>query len=408
MLLTLAWRNIWRNRRRTLITAASVLFALFFALIMRSMQIGTYARMTDNLVQAYTGYLQVQKKGYWENKDINQSFVVSDSLLHAISKVDHVSVIVPRLEYFALASFGLQAKGCAVIGTDPVKEEQLTHLKKWLHQGNYLDEGDNGVLLASKLAAYLKIKVGDTLVLIGQGYHGVSAAGKFPVTGILHFPSPDLDGQMIYMPLRLCRDFFSAGDRVTSLAINLDNPSGLNQAKSGIENIVQPLGLVTMPWQEMLVELVQYIKSDNASGLIMLAILYLVVAFGVFGTVVMMTSERTREFGIMIAIGMKKWKLAVVTLVEMLMIGILGILAGIVVSLPVIGFYYRHPVDYGGDMGAIIENYGFEPKMYFAFQPDFYLAQSLVVAIIVLAAACYPATRIFRLKEINAIRSKFN
>ena len=408
MLLTLAWRNIWRNRRRTLITAASVLFALFFALIMRSMQIGTYARMTDNLVQAFTGYLQVQKKGYWENKDINQSFVVTDSLLNSISKVGNVSVIVPRLEYFALASFGLQAKGCAIIGTDPAKEEQLTHLKKWLQSGDFLAEGDNGVLLASKLAAYLKIKVGDTLVLIGQGYHGVSAAGKFPVKGILHFPSPDLDGQLIYMPLRMCRDFFSAGDRVTSLAINLDDPTGLNQAESHINNIVQPLGLLTMPWQEMLVELVQYIKSDNASGLIMLAILYLVVAFGVFGTVVMMTSERTREFGIMIAIGMKKWKLAVVTLVEMLMIGTLGILAGIIVSIPVIGYFYNHPVDYGGDMGTIIENYGFEPKMYFAFQPDFFLAQSLVVAIIVLAAACYPATRIFRLKEINAIHSKFN
>ena len=92
----------------------------------------------------------------------------------------------------------------------------------------------------------------------------------------------------------------------------------------------------------------------------------------------------------------------------MLMIGTLGILAGIVVSFPVIGYFYRHPVDYGGDMGTIIENYGFEPKMYFAFQPDFYLAQSLVVAIIVLAATCYPATRIFRLKEINAIHSKFN
>jgi ABC-type antimicrobial peptide transport system permease subunit len=156
----------------------------------------------------------------------------------------------------------------------------------------------------------------------------------------------------------------------------------------------------------MLVELVQYIKSDNASGLIMLAILYLVVAFGVFGTVVMMTAERTREFGIMVSIGMKKWKLAVVTLLEMLFIGILGIIAGVIVSLPVIGYYYLHPVYYGGDMGAIVEKYGFEPLMYFAFQPDFYIVQSFIVALIVLCAACYPITRILRLKEIKAIHSK--
>jgi ABC-type lipoprotein release transport system permease subunit len=406
MLFTLAWRNIWRNKRRTLITAASVLSALLFALIMRSMQIGTYAKVTENLVQAYTGYIQVQKKGYWENKDINQSFSVSDSLVARISETSNVSAVVPRLEYFALCSFGLQAKGCALIGTDPEKEEKLTHIKKWLQQGNYLTGNDKGVLVASKLAGYLKIKIADTIVLIGQGYHGVSAAGKFPVRGILRFPSPDLDGQMIYMSLPVSREFFSAENRVTSLAINLDNPDELSRTKQTIDELIQRQNLIAMPWQEMLVELVQYIKSDNASGLIMLAILYLVVAFGVSGTVVMMTAERTREFGIMVSIGMKKWKLAVVTLLEMLFIGILGIIAGVIVSLPVIGYYYLHPVYYGGDMGAIVEKYGFEPLMYFAFQPDFYIVQSFIVALIVLCAACYPITRILRLKEIKAIHSK--
>lgn len=406
MLFTLAWRNIWRNKRRTLITAASVLSALLFALIMRSMQIGTYAKMVDNLVQAYTGYIQVQKTGYWENKDINQSFEVSDTLVDKIAAIDNVSAVVPRLEYFALASFGLQAKGSAVIGIDPEKEEKLTHLKKWLRKGNFLEGDDNGVLVASKLAGYLKVNVGDTLVLIGQGFHGVSAAGKFPVKGILRFPSPELDGQMIYMTLPMSREFFTAENRLTSLAINLQNPAELSKTEMSINEIIKSSDLVTMPWQEMLIELVQYIKSDNASGLIMLAILYLVVAFGVFGTVVMMTSERTREFGIMVSIGMKKWKLAIVTLLEMLMIGILGIISGVVVSLPIIGYYYLHPFNYGGDMGEMIQKYGFEPKMYFAFQPDFYIAQSLIVALIVLCAACYPMLRIIKLKEIKAIHSK--
>jgi ABC-type lipoprotein release transport system permease subunit len=406
MLFTLAWRNIWRNKRRTLITAASVLSALLFALIMRSMQIGTYAKMVGNLVQAYTGYIQVQKTGYWENKDINQSFKVSDTLVDKISAINNVSDVVPRLEYFALASFGLQAKGSAVIGIDPEKEEKFTHLKKWLQKGSFLSCDDNGVLVASKLAGYLKVNVGDTIVLIGQGYHGVSAAGKFPVRGLLHFPSPELDGQMIYMSLPMSQEFFSAENRLTSLAINLHNPNELSRTKLSIDEISQPRNLVTMPWQEMLIELVQYIKSDNASGLIMLAILYLVVAFGVFGTVVMMTSERTREFGIMVSIGMKKWKLAVVTLLEMLMIGVLGIISGIIVSLPIIGYYYLHPFYYGGDMGEIIEKYGFEAKMYFALQADFYIAQSLIVALIVLCAACYPMIRIFKLKEIKAIHSR--
>jgi ABC-type lipoprotein release transport system permease subunit len=204
----------------------------------------------------------------------------------------------------------------------------------------------------------------------------------------------------------MSREFFSADNRLTSLAINLQNPAELSNTEMSINEIIKSSDLVTMPWQEMLIELVQYIKSDNASGLIMLSILYLVVAFGVFGTVVMMTSERTREFGIMVSIGMKKWKLAIVTLLEMLMIGVLGIISGVVASLPIIGYYYLHPFNYGGDMGEMIQNYGFEPKMYFAFQPDFYIAQSLIVALIVLCAACYPVLRIIKLKEIKAIHSK--
>jgi len=406
MLFKLAWRNIWRNKRRTLITAASVLFALLFALVMRSMQIGTYGKMISNLVQAYTGYLQVQETGYWDKKDINHTFRLSDTLLQEISSVKNVSATVPRLEYFALASFGLQTKGSILVGTNPEKEERFTNLTKWLLKGKYLTPGDSGVLIASKLANYLKINVGDTLVLLGQGYHGISAAGKFPVRGILHFPSPDLDGQMIYMTLRMSQWFFSAENQVTSLSINLHDPESLSETKKSIDELIKSHNLVTMRWEEMLVETVQHIKADNASGLIMLAILYLVVAFGVFGTVVMMTSERTREFGIMISIGMKKTKLAMVALFEMLMIGTLGILSGIVISLPIIGYYHLNPIYYGGEMGAAIETYGIEPMLYFAIQPGFYWNQSLIVGIIVLAAACYPVIRILRLNETKAIHSK--
>jgi ABC-type lipoprotein release transport system permease subunit len=211
---------------------------------------------------------------------------------------------------------------------------------------------------------------------------------------------------MIYMSLTRCQEFFSADNQVTSLSVNLYNSEKLSETKQLIDETILPPNLVTIRWEEMLIEIVQHIKADNASGIIMLAILYLVVAFGVFGTVVMMTSERTREFGIMVSVGMKKSKLAFVALLEMLMIGTLGILSGIVASFPVIGYYYFNPIYYGGELGAVIENYGIEPKLYFAMQPDFYIAQSVVVAIIVFCAACYPVIRILRLNETKALHSK--
>ena len=110
-----------------------------------------------------------------------------------LSQIPNITNVVPRLEYMALASSSQQTKGVAVVGVDPVIENNFTHLTKWLIKGTYLQKGDSGVLVAARLAAFLQLKTDDTLVLLGQGYHGVSVAGKFPVRGILNFPSFDLN-----------------------------------------------------------------------------------------------------------------------------------------------------------------------------------------------------------------------
>ena len=340
--LKLAWRNIWRNKRRTLITTSSILFALFFALILRSMQIGTYGHMFNNIVQVYTGYIQIHKIGYWNDRDINNTFSGNDSLQKVISKVDNVCGVVPRLESFALASSGQQTKGVAVVGIEPQKEDLMTHLAKKIVSGRYLNKLDSGVLVAAKLAKYLNIKVNDTLILIGQGYHGASAADKFPVRGILHFPSPDLDNQMVYMSLKGSQQFYSADNMLTSIAINLTNPDDVNNTYKDLKLLLKNKYEI-MKWQEILEDVVQQVEQKNVSGMIILSILYLVVAFGIFGTVIMMTAERVKEFGVLVAIGMQKSKLILITTIEMLIVGIMGIISGIALSLPIIVYFNFNP-----------------------------------------------------------------
>lgn len=405
-LLTLAWRNIWRNKRRTAITAASVLFALFFALIMRSMQIGTYANYINNIVQAYTGYIQIHKKGYWDDKDINNCMDLTDTLSTKLGKLANVTVVVPRLESFALASFGGQTKGVMVIGIDPDKENKLTHLSKKLVKGTFLNKNSTGILVAQKLANFLEIKVNDTLVLIGQGYHGASAAGKFTVIGILHFPAPELDKQMVYLNLPSAWSFYSAENKITSISLDLQNQEEIKQTVKDINNSLHSDYYEIMKWDEMLVEIVQHIKADNASGLIFLAILYIIVAFGVFGTVLMMTVERIKEFGIMIAVGMKRSKLMMILGLEMLYVGIIGILSGVILSIPLIYYFHLYPIRLGGDMAQISETYGIEPLMCFAFQPGFFINQALIVIGIVVFAVLYPMKKISSLKITEALKTK--
>jgi ABC-type lipoprotein release transport system permease subunit len=151
----LAWRNIWRNKRRTVLTAASIFMAVFLALLVRSIQTGWFDNLINVVTESYTGHIQIHKKGYWDDKDINNSMYCNDSLLRVIQSVDNVTHVVPRLEYFALSSFKQQTKGVLLIGTDPGREDNLTHLSRKIIQGKYLDNTHNGILVAQRLASFL-------------------------------------------------------------------------------------------------------------------------------------------------------------------------------------------------------------------------------------------------------------
>jgi ABC-type lipoprotein release transport system permease subunit len=400
----IGWRNLWRNKRRTIITIASIFFAMLFALIMRSFQLGSYDHMVNNVVQSYTGFIQIQDKNYWDDKVIDNTFPISDSLIEKVKSSYNITDVVPRLETFALASYGMQTKGVLVIGIQPGTEDHLTHLSKRIIKGNYLDKKDDGVLVSERLASYLKIDVNDTLVLIGQGYHGMSANGIFPVKGIIHLPTPDLDNKMIYMGLEACEYLYSAPGMLTSLAINIKDPHDLERSVAMLKASINNPEYAILSWKDILTDLVQQIELDNYSGQIMLGILYMVIAFGMFGTVLMMTSERKREFAVMVAVGMQKTKLFIIVLIEMIFIGIIGTIAGILGSLPIIIYYYLNPISLSGEYAKMMEVYGIEPIMPFALDPAVFVNQFAIVLVLVIIAITYPLISISKINVIKGLR----
>lgn len=400
----LGWRNLWRNKRRTLITIASIFFAMLFALVMRSFQLGSYDHMVNNVVQSYTGFIQIQNKDYWDDKVIDNTFPISDSLIKKVKSTENVTDVVPRLETFALASYGMQTKGVLVVGIQPSVEDHLTNLSERIVKGKYLDDHNSGVLVSERLADFLEIGVNDSLVLIGQGYHGISANGIFVVKGIIHLPTPDLDNKMIYMNLKSCEYLYSAPDMLTSLSLNLKNPHELDKTISALESKLNLDSFAVLSWKDILTDLVQQIELDNYSGMIMLGILYMVIAFGVFGTVLMMTSERKREFAVMVAIGMRKSKLFIIVLFEMIFIGIIGTISGMITSFPIILYYYLNPIELKGEYAKMMEIYGIEPIMPFALQADIFLNQFIIVLLLVILAITYPLISILKFNVSKALR----
>jgi ABC-type lipoprotein release transport system permease subunit len=399
----LAWRNLWRNKKRTLIAAASVFFAVILALLMRSMQTGYYDYSIDASVRMYTGYIQVHGKNYWEKKSLDESMVLDQKHLKELQNTAGVNLIVPRFETYSLISHGNKTKVVQVTGINPELENKLTNLKKKIVSGEYFSDSSKGIIVAQGLAEILKVEVGDSVVIYGQGYHGVTAAAQILIVGIVKFTLPELNKSFTYLSLPYAQWLFSAPDRLTSLSIMIDNPKKLDRVKSDIRKVFDNKYEV-MDWEELSPELVQSIQIDNASGIIMLGILYVVIAFGIFGTIMMMTAERVKEFGILISVGMKKWKLGMVTLFETLFVSFLGVFTGAMISIPILLYFKANPIPLTGEYAEAILAFGFEPILPFAIYPGMFFAQIWTVLAIAIVSASYPILFIRKLQPVEALR----
>ena len=402
--LKLAWRNIWRNKRRTFITMVSIVMAVVLASVMAALQQGQYNQMIDNTVGSFSGHIQVQALGYLDEPTLENSLEIDTSLFHRISENQDILAIVPRIESFALAAGLQKTKAGMVIGIDVTAEQNLSKPNEKIIEGSYFTSNtDPGALVAAGLADYLKLSVGDTLVLLSQGYQGLSAAGLFPVTGILKFGIPQMNNSILYLPLETAQQFYGISGRLTSIALLTENPKKTDQIVSKIEKNLDP-NLAVLGWQTLMPELVQAIQADWGSGLIVLMVLYMVVGFGILGTVLMMTAERRFEFGVMMAVGTSRARMAVMIILEMLFIISLGTLLGFMISIPIIYYFNLNPIYFTGEMATVIEEYGMEPFIRFSTDPMVLYIQAEIVFVIALLISLYPLLYMKRMEPVKAMR----
>lgn len=405
LFIKMAWRNIWRSRRRTLITASSVFFAVILATVSDSMTKGTHQLMISNMVKYSTGYIQLQDKLYDQEPSMDNTLLYSNDIRQLIGgHSDDISYTVPRIQTFMLASVGNTTRPVLIQGIDPASEVRLNALDEDLVKGSFL-EGDGGVLISEGLADRLKLDLGDTLVLIGQGFQGASAAGLFPVTGIVHLHLPQLNDRMVYLKLSDAQLLFNAEDRLTSLIITPKNQGTEVELVQRMKAGLDPERFNLFTWREMMPSLLQGLEMDRISGKMMIWLLYLVVGFGILGTVLTMLLERRKEFGILLSLGMKRKQLAIVAFTESLLISFLGVVAGIAGGTPLILYLSHHPFRYTGDVAKMIESYGMEPVMPFLMDFSVFASQALAVLVIGGLIALYPVFKVYRINILQAARS---
>jgi ABC-type lipoprotein release transport system permease subunit len=370
------------------------------------MQLGSYEKMIENSVRFYTGHIQIHQNGYWDDKVIDNSMLVDSNLIESLQTIEGVTDVVPRMESFILSAYGTKTRGSLIMGIDPEAEHGLTGLKDKLIEGEYLELDDKAVLISEGLAKYLKMQVGDTLIMLGQGYHSSSAAAIYPIKGIVKFPIKAQNDQSVFLPIAQAQWVFDAPDLLTSISLMLDKAGDVPEVLSQVKSAADLETLEVMTWQELTPELLQAIEIDNLSSKFMLYILYLVIGFGMLGTFMMMTAERQYEFGVMISIGMSRIKMQLVIALEMLMMTFLALFIGIGITLPGLIYLYNNPIMLAGDMAIAAEKAGMEAMVAFSLAPEIFINQAWAICFMALLLGFYPLRSIQKLKPVKAMRGE--
>jgi putative ABC transport system permease protein len=402
MLIKLAWRNIWRNKKRSLITISAIFIAVFLCVLLRALQLGLYDNMINNVVGSYSGYIQIHSKGFWDEQIVDNSFSADKDFFNEIESIDGVSNTLQRIQSGSLASSSDLSKFVFVTGIQPSKESSLTNWEKRLINGQLLKEESKSLNIGKGVAKYFDLEIGDTLVLLGQGYHGMQAAGAYPVSGILDLKNPTLNKISVFMTLPQAQDFLSAQNMITHLILNKKENKDEDAIALNVKNLIDNEVYEVMTWREMIPELEQTIKADSAGGLIMVFILYMIVTFGIFGTVLMMTQERKYEFGVLVSIGMKKIRLIKTMVYETILLASVGAILGIALSRPVIIFL--SPIKFPEEQAQMFENLGFEAVIPLMNTYDIPLTHGFIIFFISLIVCLYPLSVIIKLDPIKAMK----
>jgi putative ABC transport system permease protein len=404
MLLRLAWRNIWRNKRRTIITASSIAFAVLFCGFMGAIQEGSWDHMINNVVSSYTGHLQIHQKGYWDNPSINDLMTMDEELSSVADMSEEIETVVPRLESFALVSTGEKTRGTMVVGIDPLKEDEFSKIREKVTEGSYLGANDDGVLIGYRLGELIDAGPGDTIFMISQGYRGVNAVGKYPIRGYVRFPNPQFNKGAIITHIDQAQFFYGAEGLISALVLKSRTLNAESDISAAIKKNLDTSRYEVMTYQELMPELIKSKQIDASGNYIIFFVLYMIIAFGIFGTILMMLKEREYEFGVLLSIGMEKINLFLMVWIELLILASIGVVVGIVLAYGVSYYFQVNPIELTGEFAAAMENFEFDPIMPASTNLRIFITQAIIVYGICIAIIIFPYLHVRKLEPVKAMR----
>lgn len=406
IILRLAWRNLWRHSRRTWLTASAIAFATMLLVFMITLQLGSYDMMIDTTLRVYTGQMQVQRLGYKDKRQMRATVPAAAQLAERLREATGLDAVAVRAQGFALASSAERSYGVPVIGVQPEFERGVSTLPHLVKAGRYLsDSRAQELVLGSALARNLKIALGDELTLLGSAKDGSVAATVLPVVGFFESGNPELDRRLVMMPLAIFQEVFAMGEDAHAIVISGPSYESIPRTNATVSALIADRPeLTVLDWDELVPGVKQIIQTDMVQNWITYIALIVIVTLSIMNTFLMNVLERTREYGIMLALGASPRQLGILVMLESVFLTLLGLAIGIVVGGGIAVYYHFTGFSFPG-MEEIYAQFGLpgviHPKLSFA---SFTLGPAVIFVFTVLAAL-NPAMRIRKLQPVEAIHA---
>jgi ABC-type lipoprotein release transport system permease subunit len=404
IVLRLAWRNLWRHARRTWLTIGAMVFSNTLLVFMISFQFSMYGLMIDNTLQVFSGHMQVQAQGYKDDQKMRQVVPDVQPLAERLRNELDSDTVAARGWAFGLASSRERSYGIGIYGVEPEFEARVSSIPGLIKEGRFLEQNDAlEIVIGEVLSRNLRIGVGDELTILGSGLDGSFAAAVVVVVGIFESGVKEIDRNIAEMPLGTFQDVFymnGAGHQVVIMAPTLDDAPALQSRVAAR----LPDGLVVHAWDVLQPGLKQAIQADMSSAFFMYGILVILVAFSVLNTQLMSVLERTHEFGVVLALGMKPGRLGRLVMLETTLMGLLGLLLGALVGTLVTYWFTINGLSYPG-MEEMAANFNLPGRVYPQVSALKTVFGPAVVFLFTLLAAVYPAWRLRHLHPVEAMRT---
>lgn len=405
MLLSLSWKNIWRNKTRSLIIIFAIVFGNIGGVGIISFMNGLFNQRIEMAIGNEVSNIQIHNSHFQSNKEINDTIFNISKVTSVLDTCRIIKAYSTRLKSVTMINSANSGEGIILNGIDPEKEKTVTDIYKYIKEGTYFnDNRKNGILVGEKLARKLKIKMRSKVVVTMQSSSGNITNAAFKVIGIYRTSNSTFDGHYTYVQKSNLASIIGFGPQTShEIAISVSNDKESQPLADLLKKKCNNNKLSIETWIEIMPELGLMTGALNYMLYIFMSIIFLALSFGIINTMLMAVMERVREIGMLMAIGMNKTKIFLMIMLETILLMLTGSFVGLVLSFGIVNFFQKYGINLSKFTSGL-SGFGFSSVIHPFLETRSYINIIIMVVIAGIISSIVPARKALKLNPSEAIR----